>query len=100
MGTCFERRDHPCDWPELRREVLRRDRHRCRSCGKRGDGETLEALPVRPGDYRFKAVVTLCASCVILFDQLRRNERITALFILRRRGGTRYYAAISDPVSS
>ena len=42
-------RDLPCNWPVLRLEVLRRDGHRCRSCGKKSDRESLEATPSATG---------------------------------------------------
>ena len=93
-------RDLPCNWPVLRLEVLRRDGHRCRSCGKKSDRESLEATPVRPGDYRVHAVVTLCPACRSLIDQLRDNERITAVFFFRTRTGTRYYVATRHPAFS
>ncbi len=80
----MECRDLPCDWPALRLEVLRRDGHRCRSCGNKRDRQSLEATPVRPGDYRLQALVTLCPACRRLIDQLRHNERIAAVFFFRK----------------
>ena len=93
-------RDLPCNWPVLRLEVLRRDGHRCRSCGKKSDRESLEATPVRPGDYRMHALVTLCPACRSLIDQLRDNERVIAVFFFRTRTGTRYYVATRQPAFS
>jgi hypothetical protein len=96
----LEYRDLPSDWPELRLEVLRRDGYRCRSCGKKGDRSSLEATPVRPGDFRLRAVMTLCPACSSMIDQLRENKKIAAVFFFRKRKGTRYYVATSHPVFS
>jgi hypothetical protein len=93
-------RDLPYDWPALRLEVPRRDRHRCRSCGNKRDRSSLDATPIRPGDYRLHAVVTLCPACRSLIERLIRNETVTAVFFFRRRTGTRYYAAMSYPAFS
>jgi hypothetical protein len=89
----LESRDLPSDWPALRLEVLRRDGYRCRSCGKKGDRSSVEATPVRPGDFRFRAVITLCEACSSMIDQLRDNESIAAVFFFRKRRGTKFYVA-------
>jgi 5-methylcytosine-specific restriction endonuclease McrA len=96
----LESRDFPSDWPELRLEVLRRDGYRCRSCGKKGGRSSVEAIPVRPGDFRLQAVVTLCPACRSMIDQLRDNEKIAAVFFYRKRTGTKYYVATSHPAFS
>ena len=93
-------RDLPWNWPTLRLDVLRRDGHRCRSCGKKSKRESLEATAVRPGDYRMHALVTLCPACKSLIDQLRGNERVIAVFFFRTRTGTRYYVATRQPAFS
>ena len=96
----MEYTDLPYDWPALRLEVLRRDGHRCRSCGNKRDRSSLDATPIRPGDYRLRAVVTLCPACRSLIEQLRRNEKIEAVFFFKRWNGTRYYVAVSYPAFS
>jgi 5-methylcytosine-specific restriction endonuclease McrA len=96
----LEYRDLPSDWPALRLEVLRRDGYRCRSCGKKGDRSSVEAIPVRPGDFRLHAVMTLCPACRSMIDQLRDNEKIAAVFFFRKRKGTKYYVATSHPAFS
>jgi 5-methylcytosine-specific restriction endonuclease McrA len=98
--TTLEHSDLPYDWPALRLKVLRRDGHRCRSCGNKRDRSSLDATPTRLGDYRLHAVVTLCPACRSLIEKLRNDERIAAVFFLRGTTGTRCYVATSYPSMS
>ncbi len=81
------------DW--LREDVLHRDRHRCRGCGRKGQQALLDAFAIRPPEHRAETVITLCARCQEAVAHLQRNDRISAIFIFGGRNETRYYAVPS-----
>jgi hypothetical protein len=82
-----------------RRYLFRRvDRH-CRGCGGRRDEGALQVHPDLQADKRPGLMATLCADCHHLVDQLRHDDRITAVFIFTQRNKTRCYAAFRTSVS-
>lgn len=88
--------DNPSNtWDASRLKALRRDGYCCRSCGKKARQIPLEAVPLRPGDHRLHAVVTLCAGCRSLIELLRQNKNVTAIFFYRRRAGIKRYVMLS-----
>jgi hypothetical protein len=58
----------------LRLRVFRRDRYRCRGCGKDGDEVTLGLQPTHPAASSANEMLTLCARC----QDLVRRSNITA----------------------
>lgn len=83
---------HDCHW--LRMRVLRRDRYRCRACDRKGDEITLCVYPIRPLRSHVETMVTLCAGCQSLLENLRLDGRLNAVFVSRRGKSTRFYAQI------
>jgi len=98
-GACFAGTAVSDDWPRFREDVLHRDRHRCRGCGRRGQQASLDAFAIRPpeprDEPRTETVITLCARCQEAVAHLQRNDRISAIFIFGGRNETRYYAVPS-----
>jgi hypothetical protein len=88
---------HDFHW--LRMRVLRRDRYRCRACDRQGDEITLCVYPIRSLRSHAETMVTLCAGCQRLLENLRLNGRLNAVFVFRRGRNTRFYAQIysDDP---
>jgi hypothetical protein len=88
---------HDFHW--LRMRVLRRDRYRCRACDRKGDEITLCVYPIRSLRSHSETMVTLCAGCQRLLENLRLNARLNAVFVFRRGRNTRFYAQIysDDP---
>jgi hypothetical protein len=91
-SACFDGTAVFGDWPRLREDVLHRDRHRCRGCGRKGQAASLDAFAIRPPEHRAEGVITLCARCQEVVAHLQRNDRISAIFIFSGRNETRYYA--------
>jgi hypothetical protein len=101
-GTSFspqENRNARHDFHWLRMRALRRDRYRCRACDKKGDEITLCVYPIRSLRSHAETMVTLCAGCQSLLENLRLNGRLNAVFVFRRGRNTRFYAQIysDDP---
>ena len=58
------RRRMPACWGRLRKQVLERDKYRCRRCARPGRLE-VHHQNGRPDDNRLENLVTLCRSCHI-----------------------------------
>jgi hypothetical protein len=71
-------------------------RYRCRGCGGRGEQAPLKADALLPGGHPKTAMLVLCARCRNVVEQLRKDGRITAVFICNLGRKTRYFAASGD----
>jgi hypothetical protein len=70
-------------------------RYRCRGCGGRGDQAPLKEV-LRPGGHPMTTMPALCTRCRNVVEQLRKDGKITAVFICNLGRKTRYFAASSD----
>ena len=68
-------------------------RYRCRGCGGRGEQAPLKEV-LR--GHSMTAMPALCTRCRHVVEQLRKDGRITAVFICNLGRKTRYFAASSD----
>jgi 5-methylcytosine-specific restriction endonuclease McrA len=68
---------HTTAWRSKRAQVLARDRHRCRCCGGVRRLQVHHWRYDRLGHEPLSDLITLCASCHVWADRLRRG--VTAL---------------------
>jgi DNA-directed RNA polymerase subunit RPC12/RpoP len=74
----------------LRLPLRQRIEYRCRGCGRPNKRTEAQTIRLEAG----LAARALCANCLRLVDQLRQDDRITAVFIFGRRKQTKFYAAV------
>ena len=73
--SAAHKRLHQGRWARARRAAFRRDRYRCRNCGRAGRLEAHHEPPLGPGvdPYDLSGLVTLCRGCHI--ERHRRDGR-------------------------
>jgi hypothetical protein len=69
---------------------------RCRGCGGRGKQAHLAAEPVPQSRNRMGDVNRLCERCRRVVERMRRDSRVTAVFIFSLGKKTKYYAVLKS----
>ena len=66
-------------WRGVRKQVLERDGHRCRACGKPGRLECDHRIPLHLGGdpYELDNIQALCVSCHIAKTRLENRRKPT-----------------------
>lgn len=77
--------------------VLTHDR--CRGCGERARPAYFDAEPDPQGRSCMGDVNRLCERCKRVVEQLRRDARVSAVFIFSLGKKTKYYAELKSSAS-
>ena len=72
---------------------------RCRGCGERGKQTYFDAEPDPQGGNCMGDVNRLCERCKCVVEQLKRDARVTAVFIFSLGKKTKYYVELKRSAS-